>query len=102
MSISDEKWQFDALKLQLAFTEHLGIERPEWTDEDADGIEQQVYALMQATRQMNGGQRDDAKTDECGTLVSFDDVPTILNNVAAYATRLVLSGAHRKERPCRG
>lgn len=51
------KWQFDSLKVMLAFKAHLGIKAPEWTQADADALEQYCDALMQATCQMNAGQR---------------------------------------------
>lgn len=35
-----DKWQFDALKVMLAFRTHLGIGDPEWTQADADALEQ--------------------------------------------------------------
>lgn len=50
-----DKWQFDALKVMLAFRTHLGIENPEWTQADAEALEQYCDALMQATCQMDAG-----------------------------------------------
>ena len=88
-----DKWQFDSLKVMLAFKTHLGIEDHEWTQADADELEQYCTALMQATCQMNAGQRK-CKRNAAGSLVSFDDVPQILNQIACLACRQVLAGAH--------
>lgn len=91
-----DKWQFDALELQLQFLDYANISRPaQWTDEDADTMEQYCNALMQLSRQMDAGQRPKAK-DECGDLVSFVDIPQVLNQIAVCAVRMVLSRAHRK------
>jgi len=87
------KWQFDALKVMLAFREHLGIESIEWTQADADALEQYCDALMQAICQMDAGQRK-GKRNEAGSLVSFEDVPQILNQIACLACWQVLAGAH--------
>lgn len=88
-----DKWQFDALKVMLAFKTHLGIANPEWTQADADALEQYCDALMQATCQMDAGQRMGNRND-AGTLVSFDDVPQILNQIACLACWQVLAGSH--------
>lgn len=50
---------------------------------------------MQATRQMDAGQRK-GKADECGDLVDFRDVPQIENQIAQLACWMVMAGAHRK------
>lgn len=92
-----DKWQFDALKVMLAFRTHLGIENPEWTQADADTLEQYCDALMQAACQMDAGQRKGDRND-AGTLVSFDDVPQILNQIACLACRQVLAGAHKPKK----
>lgn len=89
-----DKWQFDSLKVMLAFETHLGITAPEWTQADADTLEQYCDALMQATCQMDAGQRK-GNRNEAGTLVSFDDVPQILNQIACLACWQVLAGAHK-------
>lgn len=89
-----DKWQFDSLKVMLAFKTHLGIGDPEWTQADADALEQYCYALMQATCQMDSGQRN-GKANEAGTLVSFEDVPQILNQIACLVCWQVLAGAHK-------
>lgn len=91
-------WQIDALKVELAFMEHLHMERPEWTKEDTEDLEGWCHALMQGTRQMTAGQEGYAKKDECGEYISFDDLPQILNNISVMACRLVLSGELRKEK----
>lgn len=93
--MTTDKWQFDALKVMLAFKTHLGIGSIEWTQADADALEQYCTALMQATRQMDAGQRK-GKTDECGDLVDFRDVPQIENQIAQLACWMVMAGAHRK------
>lgn len=49
---------------------------------------------MQATCQMDAGQRK-GKANEAGTLVSFEDVPQILNQIACLACWQVLAGAHK-------
>lgn len=88
-----EKWQFDALALELAFMQHLEIKkRPEWTEKDSEDLEHWCHALMQVASQMDAGQKK-TKTNECGTLVNFEDIPQILNNIAVMACRMVLSGA---------
>lgn len=91
------RWQLDALRVELAFMEHLSIGRPEWTDDDASELEGWCHALMQGARQMTAGQPGYTQKDECGEYVAFDDLPQILNNIAVCACRLVLSGALRKE-----
>lgn len=89
-----DKWQFDALELQMGFLEYMNNTRPvQWTSADAETMEHYCNALMQLTRQMDAGQRPKA-TDKCGTLVSFDDIPQVLNQIAVCAVRMVLSGAH--------
>lgn len=90
----ETKWQFDSLKVMLAFKTHLGIENPEWTQADADALEQYCDALMQATCQMDAGQRE-GKRNAAGTLVSFEDVPHILNQIACLACWQVLAWAHK-------
>lgn len=35
-----DKWQFDSLKVMLAFETYLGITPHEWTQADADTLEQ--------------------------------------------------------------
>lgn len=92
-----DKWQFDSLKVMLAFEAYLGITPPEWTQADADTLEQYCDALMQATCQMDAGQRK-RNRNEAGTLVSFDDVPQILNQIACLACRQVLAGAHKPKK----
>lgn len=92
-----DKWQFDSLKVMLAFKAHLGITDPEWTQADADTLEQYCDALMQATCQMNAGQRK-VNRNEAGTLVSFDDIPQILNQIACLACWQVLAGAHKPKK----
>lgn len=92
----NDKWQFDSLKVMLAFRKHLGLGNHEWTQDDADALEQYCNALMQATCQMDAGQRR-RKKNEAGTLVSFDDVPQILNQIACLACWQVLAGAHRRK-----
>ena len=52
---------------------------------------------MQATCQMNAGQRK-VKRNEAGTLVSFDDIPQILNQIACLACWQVLAGAHKPKK----
>lgn len=89
-----DKWQFDALNVMLAFKTRLGIGDPEWTQADADALEQYCDALMQATCQMDSGQRK-AKRNEAGMPVSFEDVPQILNQIACLACWQVLAGAHK-------
>ena len=89
-----DKGQFDSLKVMLAFRTHLGIGDPEWTQADADALEQYCDALMQATCQMDAGQRK-GKANEAGTLVSFEDIPQILNQIACLACWQVLAGAHK-------
>lgn len=88
-----DKWQFDALKVMLAFRTHLHIGDAEWTQADADALEQYCDALMQVTCQMDAGQRK-RKTNGAGSLVSFEDVPQILNQIACLACWQVLAGAH--------
>lgn len=61
---------------------------------DADALEQYCDALMQATCQMDAGQRN-RKNNGAGSLVSFEDVPQILNQIACLACWQVLAGAHR-------
>ena len=90
-----DKWQFDALKVMLAFKTHLGIENPEWTRADADALEQYCDALMQATCQMDAGQRKRGERNAARSLVSFEDVPQILNQIACLACWQVLAGAHK-------
>lgn len=90
-------WQLDALKVQLAFAAKLGIGEVEWTDADADSLEEYATALMRATTQPNGGEQR-MSSDDAGEFVPFADVPTILNAIAVLAVRQVLAGAHRKER----
>ena len=92
-----DKWQFDSLKVMLAFETYLGIAPREWTQADADTLEQYCDALMQATCQMDAGQRK-GNRNEAGTLVSFDDVPQILNQIACLACRQVLAGAHKPKK----
>ena len=92
--MTTDKWQFDALKVMLAFKTHLGIGSIEWTQADADALEQYCAALMQATCQMDAGQRK-RKRNEAGSLVSFEDVPQILNQIACLACWQVLAGAHK-------
>lgn len=92
-----DKWQFDSLKVMLAFETYLGITPHEWTQADADTLEQYCDALMQATCQMNAGQRK-RNRNKAGTLVSFDDVPQILNQIACLACRQVLAGAHKPKK----
>lgn len=91
------RWQLDALKVELAFMEHLSIDRPEWTDEDTRELEGWCHALMQGTRQMTAGQPGYTQRDECGDYIAFNDLPQILNNIAVMACRLVLSGTLGKE-----
>lgn len=69
----------------------------EWTQADADTLEQYCDALMQSTCQMDAGQRKGNRND-AGTLVSFDDVPQILNQIACLACRQVLAGAHKPKK----
>lgn len=95
--MSHPDWQFDALKVQLAFVDFMGMKAPEWTDNDADDLEAYTTALMQATRQMNSGEQR-MRSDETGQYVPFPHLPTILNSIAVLAVRQVLAGAHRKER----
>ena len=90
----DNKWHFDSLKVMLEFKTFLGIKAPEWTQADADALEQYCDALMQATCQMNAGQRN-VNRNEAGTLVSFYDIPQILNQIACLACWQVLAGAHK-------
>lgn len=92
-----DKWQFDSLKVMLAFETYLGITIPEWTQDDADTLEQYCDALMQAACQMDAGQRKGDRND-AGTLVSFDDVPQILNQIVCLACRQVLAGAHKPKK----
>ena len=88
------RWAFDALRLEIAFMEHLDIERPEWTDEDADTLETYAHACMQATSQMSGGEGHERR-NEYGDLVAFEDTSQILVQIAVLAVRMVLAGAHR-------
>lgn len=53
----------------------------------------QFDALMQATCQMDAGQRK-GEANGAGSLVSFDDVPQILNQIACLACWQVLAEAH--------
>ncbi|MGO5267813.1 hypothetical protein ACTQ1D_03915 [Parafannyhessea umbonata] len=92
-----DKWQFDSLKVMLAFKTHIGITDPEWTQADADTLEQYCDALMQSTCQMDSGQRK-VNRNEAGTLVSFDDIPQILNQIACLACWQVLAGAHKPKK----
>lgn len=92
-----DKWQFDSLKVMLAFETYMGITPHEWTQADADTLEQYCDALMQATCQMDAGQRKGSRND-AGTLVSFEDVPQILNQIACLACRQVLAGAHKPKK----
>lgn len=76
-----------------AFKTHLGIESIERTQEDADAPEQHCDAPMQATCQMDAGQRK-GNRNEAGTPVSFEDVPQILNQIARLACWQAPAGAH--------
>lgn len=94
--MTTDGWRFDSLRVMLAFRELAGLAKPpEWTDADADAMERYCTALMQATRQMNAGQRK-GKADECGDLVDFRDIPQIENQIAQLACWMVMAGAHRK------
>lgn len=94
--MATDKWRFDALELQLQFLDYANISRPvQWTSGDADTMEHYCNALMQLARQMDAGQRPKAN-DGCGDLVSFDDIPQVLNQIAVCSVRMVLAGAHRK------
>lgn len=90
------RWQLDALKVELAFMRHLHMERPEWTEDDTEELEEWCHAIMQGTRQMTAGQDGYTKRDECGDYIDFDDLNQILNNIAVMACALVLSGELRK------
>lgn len=92
--MATDKWEFDALELQMQFLEYENITRPmQWTKGDAETMECYCNALMQLTRQMDAGQRPKSK-DECGSLVRFEDIPQALNQIACCAVRMVLAGAH--------
>lgn len=89
------RWAFDALALELHFMEHLSIERPKWTLKDAKDLEHFTHALMQATRQMTGCNHKH-KRDKCGDLIKSDDITQVLIQIGVIASRMVLSGAHKK------
>lgn len=82
--MTTDGWRFDSLRVMLAFRERAGLAKPpEWTDADADAMERYCTALMQATRQMNAGQRK-GKADECGEHVDIAYVETCDEYHAKY------------------
>lgn len=89
-----EHWEFDMLRAQLGFMEFANVSKPEWTEEDAETLEEYCSALMQASHQMTGGQ--DHKATQKGD-VWFGELPVIQNTICVLACRMVLAGAHRKD-----
>ena len=81
------RWELDALAVQLRFLHLLGIERPGWTEADEAELAGYCNALMAASSQMTGGHREPGKK---GT-VPFDEIPTILNQIAVLACKRTLA-----------
>ena len=92
--MSVDHWEFDMLQAQLGFMEFANVSNPEWTEDDAETLEEYCSALMQASHQMTGCRGHGADTRAS---VSFDELPVIQNTICVLACRMVLAGAHRKD-----